>query len=81
MKKLAPTRRPCIAVLAALCTATLLAACDEIPQDARKPFAGESEVKLHSGASFDGDRQKFDQALTERADHSDDYRMVGGARP
>jgi hypothetical protein len=69
----------CRGALAAICAAGLLAACHEIPQDTRKPFAGDAEVKLQSGKSFEGDRQKFDQALTERADHSDDYRTIGGA--
>ncbi len=66
------------AVLAATC-AGLLAACNEIPQDKRKSFAGESEVKLERHG-FQGDKAGFDSALAKRASHSDDYAVGGGAR-
>ena len=66
------------AVLAAAC-AGLLAACHEIPQDKRKSFAGESEVKLERHA-FQGDKPAFDAALAKRAGHSDDYAAIGDAK-
>jgi len=71
-------RRWRLAILAAAC-AGLVAACNEIPQDKRKSFAGESEVKLER-QGFQGDKAKFDAALAQRASHSDDYAVVGGAK-
>jgi hypothetical protein len=72
-------RRWQLAILVAL-GAGLAAACNEIPQDQRKSFAGESEVKLERHG-FQGDKAQFDAARAARASHSDDYAMVGGAKP
>lgn len=74
----ATNERWTLAMLAA--AFAFLVGCDEIPQDQRKPFAGEAEVKLQNHA-FKGDKAGFDEALAQRAAHSDDYRLVGGAKP
>lgn len=77
MKKIS-IRRWQVAMLGVMC-AGFLAACNEIPQDKRKSFAGDSEVKLES-QNFKGDKASFDAALTQRAHHSDDYAVVGGGK-
>lgn len=48
--------------------ALALAACDEIRQDAAKPFAGPEETRSHAGA------------LAERAAMQDEYRVTGDAK-
>jgi hypothetical protein len=53
-----------IALIAAL---AVLWGCQEIPQDARKPFAPEAETRSSTGA---------DAALAKRAQTQDDYRML-----
>jgi starvation-inducible outer membrane lipoprotein len=55
-------------MLAMMAAAALLAACSEIPQDARKPFAGAQETKA-AAASLDS-----------RAAVQDEYARVGGAK-
>jgi len=52
------------------------AACGEIPQDARKPFAGERETAPHTGAKFKGDRALYEKTLRERAQTQDEYGML-----
>ena len=44
-----------------------LAACNEIPQDAAKPYAGKEDTKAYAGDKFKGDKQKYEQALAKRA--------------
>jgi hypothetical protein len=68
------------AVLVALSAALVLAACHEIPQDAAKPYAGKEDVKPYAGDRFKGDKQKFEAALTERANQSNEYLRTGGAK-
>jgi len=57
-----------------------LAACHEIPQDAPKPYAGKEDVKPYAGDRFKGDKQKFEQALAERADHENEYLRTHDAK-
>jgi len=52
---------------AMLAAATLLAACNEIPQDARKPFAGPQETKAAV-------------SLESRAAVQDDYASIAGVK-
>jgi hypothetical protein len=59
--------------------ALALAACHEIPQDARKSFAGEAETKAYTGARFNGDRALYEKTLAERADTQNEYLRTGGA--
>ena len=51
----------------------VLAACHEIPQDARKPFAGASETRLYDAAPFDGDKARHEETMAARAQHQDEY--------
>jgi hypothetical protein len=60
--------------------ALALAACHEIPQDAAKPYAGKEDVKPYAGDMFKGDKQKFETALAERAEHSNEYLRTGAAQ-
>ena len=48
----------------------------QIPQDARKPFAGERETAMHTGARFKGDRALYEKTLRERAATQDEYGML-----
>lgn len=57
-----------------LAAGLVLAACEEIPQDAPKPFAGKDETRSYAGAPFDGDKTRYEKALAERARTQDDYR-------
>jgi hypothetical protein len=68
------------AALMALCAALALAACHEIPQDAVKPYAGKDDVKPYAGDRFKGDKQKFEQALADRAANENEYLRTGDAK-
>jgi starvation-inducible outer membrane lipoprotein len=50
--------------------ALALAACSEIPQDARKPFAGPEETRSYAA----------DKKLDERAQTQDEYLITQDAR-
>ena len=54
--------------LAMVAAAALLAACGEIPQDARKPFAGAEETKAAAAS------------VESRAAVQDDYARMRGER-
>jgi hypothetical protein len=62
-------------VIRSLAIASLfaLAACGEIPQDAPKPYAGKEDTKAYAGDLFKGDKQKYEQALAQRAGYQNDY--------
>ena len=64
------------AVVAA--AALVLAACNEIPQDAVKPYAGKEDTKAYAGDRFKGDKQKYESALAERARFQNDYDSTRG---
>jgi hypothetical protein len=68
------------AVLVALSAALVLAACHEIPQDAAKPYAGKEDVKPYAGDRFKGDKQKYEQALADRAGNENEYLRTGDAK-
>jgi hypothetical protein len=53
-----------------------LAACGEIPQDAPKPFVEANETRPYAGATFNGERARYEKALAERTDTQDDYRRI-----
>lgn len=59
--------------LAMFAAAVLLAACNEIPQDAAKPYAGKEDTKAYAGDLFKGDKAKYEQALAKRADYENEY--------
>jgi len=67
-------------ILLAVAAALALGACHEIPQDARKPYAGKEDVAPYAGDAFKGDKQKFEQALAERADHENEYLRTKDAK-
>jgi hypothetical protein len=56
-----------------------LAACNEIPQDAVKPYAGKEDTKAYAGDLFKGDKQKYERTLAERASHQNEYLRTGAA--
>ena len=49
--------------------ALLLAACNEIPQDAPKPYAGKEDTKAYD-----------EKTLAERANHQNEYLRTGDAK-
>ena len=55
-------------------------ACHEIPQDAPKPYAGKEDTKAYAGDMFKGDKQKYEQALAQRAQFQNEYIRTGGAK-
>ena len=69
-------KRALLAVAAGL----LLAACDEIPQDAVKPYAGKEDHKPYAGDVFKGDKAKYEKTLAERADFQNEYVRTGDAK-
>jgi hypothetical protein len=67
--------------LAAIAVATLaLAGCDEIPQDAVKPFAGKAEIQSYAGGKFNGDKALYERTLAERADTMNEYLITEDAK-
>ena len=66
--------------LLALAAALALAACHEIAQDAPKPYAGKEDTKAYAGDRFKGDKQKYEQTLTERANYQNEYVRTGDAK-
>lgn len=67
--------------LAAIAVATLaLAGCDEIPQDAVKPFAGKEETQSYAGGKFKGDKALYEKTLAERADTMNEYLITQDAK-
>ncbi|HET7731178.1 MAG TPA: hypothetical protein VFK48_14205 [Usitatibacter sp.] len=67
--------------LAAIGIATLaLAGCDEIPQDAAKPFAGKEETQSYAGGKFNGDKALYEKTLAGRADTMNEYLITEDAK-
>jgi hypothetical protein len=60
--------------------AALLAACNEIPQDAAKPYAGKEDTKPYAGDRFKGDKAKYEQALAERSNFQNEYLRTGDTK-
>lgn len=57
-----------------------LAACNEIPQDAVKPYAGKEDTKAYAGDMFKGDKQKYEKTLADRANYQNEYLRTGDAK-
>ena len=57
-----------------------LAACEEIPQDAVKPYAGKEDHKPYAGDLFKGDKAKYEKTLADRAQHQNEYMRTGDAK-
>jgi hypothetical protein len=68
--------RPVLLVAAGLA----LAACNEIPQDAPKPYAGKEDTKPYASDAFKGDKEKYEKTLAERAKYQDEYQRTGDAK-
>lgn len=67
------------AILAAVAVAAL-AGCHEIPQDAAKPYAGKEDTKAYAGDLFKGDKEKYEKALSQRAQAQNEYIRTGDAK-
>ena len=63
-----------------MAAALALGACHEIPQDAPKSYAGKEDTKAYAGDRFKGDKQKYEQALAERANYQNEYIRTGDAK-
>ena len=66
--------------MAAIAATLLLAGCDEIPQDAVKPFAGKEETQPYAGGKFKGDKALYEKTLAERAATMNEYLITGDAK-
>ena len=67
-------------LLAMVAAAFAAAACNEIPQDAAKPYAGKEDTKPYAGDLFKGDKAKYESTLATRADAQNEYLRTGGAK-
>ena len=57
-----------------------LAGCNEIPQDAAKPYAGKEDTKAYAGDMFKGDKDKYEKTLAKRAEVQNEYIRTGDAK-
>ena len=64
-------------LLLAVAATALVAACNEIPQDAAKPYAGKEDTKAYAGDRFKGDKQKYETTLADRANYQNEYLRTG----
>ena len=67
-------------VLAVALAGLALAACNEIPQDAPKPYAGKEDTKAYAGDRFKGDKAVYETTLAERANYQNEYLRTGDAK-
>lgn len=67
-------------ILFAVVAGLALAACNEIPQDAAKPYAGKEDTKAYAGDQWKGDKDKWHKALADRANHQNEYIRTGDAK-
>ena len=58
-----------------------LAACNELPQDSAKSYAGKEDTKAYAGDMFKGDKAKYEKHLAERANYQNEYLRTGNAKP
>lgn len=68
-------------ILIAAFAAIALTACNEIAQDAPKPYAGKEDTKGYAGDLFKGDKAKYEKALAERAKTQNEYLRTGDQKP
>jgi hypothetical protein len=59
--------------IAAAAAALFLAACNEVPQDAVKPYAGKEDTKAYAGDRFKGDKVAYEKSLEQRNQFQNDY--------
>ena len=67
-------------ILGVTAAALLAAACNEIPQDAVKPYAGKEDTKPYASDFFKGDKAKYESTLAERANYQNEYLRTGDAK-
>ena len=63
----------------AIAAVALLAACNEVPQDAVKPYAGKDDTKAYAGDRFKGDKVAYEKNLEERNQYQNDYAATRAA--
>ena len=68
--------RTAIAITAA---ALCVAACNEVPQDAVKPYAGTEDTKAYAGDRFKGDKVAYEKNLAERSRFQNEYDQTRAA--
>lgn len=59
--------------LAMVACALFAAGCNEVPQDAVKPYAGKEDTKAYAGDRFKGDKVAYEKNLAERNRFQNDY--------
>lgn len=67
-------------ILFAVLAGVALSACNEIPQDAAKPYAGKEDAKAYAGEPWKGDRAQWEKTLSERANYQNEYLRTGDAK-
>ena len=60
-------------ILAIAAAALAVAACNEVPQDAVKPYAGKEDTKAYAGDRFKGDKVAYEKSLEERSRFQNEY--------
>lgn len=68
------------ATLAVAIAGLALAACNEIPQDAAKSYAGKEDTKAYAGDLYKGDKAKYEKTLADRANMQNEYLRTGDAK-
>ena len=66
--------------LALAAVALFAAACNEIPQDAPKPYAGKEDTNAYASDRFKGDKQNYETTLADRAKYQNEYLRTGEAK-
>ena len=75
------SRFPKLLTAAAIVSAALaITACNEIPQDADKSFAGKDETRSYAGHKFNGDQAMYEKALADRAQTQNEYLVTGNGK-
>jgi hypothetical protein len=66
-------------ILAIAAAALAVAACNEVPQDAVKPYAGKEDTKAYAGDRFKGDKVAYEKQLAERNQFQNEYAATRAA--
>ena len=73
-------RWECLRAIAISAAVLMVAACNEIPQDAPKPYAGKEDTKAYAGDRFKGDKASYEKTLAERANYQNEYVRTGDGK-
>jgi hypothetical protein len=65
--------------LAIAAASLAVAACNEVPQDAVKPYAGKEDTKAYAGDRFKGDKVAYEKNLEERNQFQNEYAATRAA--